>query len=91
MLALNNVTTKADYAETTTREQDGTVFVDFIVTGAAIKWSYKQQEGGWTDDYFLPSTQRGKRLACRGIRVKDAVAGTHAQVTLYLSTKADLP
>lgn len=89
MFALNNVETQDDYSDDTTLECPGTTELNLIVANAAVflqyafrSVGYSSQATVWSPEvYFPPSTYvRGRRV--EQVRVRSAVKGKPAQVTI---------
>lgn len=90
MLALNNQVTTDGYTQHTTREQPGTVRLNLHVYNAAIYWSWMDLTGVWGEDIFAPPGERSYDRKIRGVRVRSAVAGKPARVTVELLGKWDV-
>ena len=95
MFALNNVSTADDYEDATTLECPGTTELDITVGNAAVyiqfgfrKQGYSGQAVTWAplEGVFFPPGffVRGRNVD--QVRVKSAVAGKPAQVTIEAVT-----
>ena len=91
MFALNNVETQDDYSDDATLECPGTTELDILVGNAAVYVQYAFRAKGYssqapvwapTNGVFFPPGNyiRGRRV--EQVRVKSAVAGKPAQVTI---------
>jgi len=91
--ALNNITTGNDYTAASTVQQPGAVRVNMDITGAAVFVSLgKGDSAGVAFDaevYRTPGKYSLDRR-CAAAKVRSAVAGVPAQVTLELLTREDL-
>lgn len=84
MSSLNNVTTSDGYTGQTTLEAPGTGRVTMHVRNAAVYYSLARGFGAslWGDDIFCPPGSWSGDRDCDGVRVRSAVPGVPAQVTV---------
>lgn len=91
MYALNNVTTSDDYEESTTLQCPGTTELEITVGNKAIYIQYAFREHGmsgtspvWTpqNGVYMPPGFHTRGRNVDGVRVRSAVPGTPAQVTI---------
>jgi hypothetical protein len=91
--ALNNVATQDGYVAATTVQQPGAVRVNMDITVAAVYVSLGTGDSGgvaFDAEVFRTPGKYSLDRVCSAARVRSAVAGTPAQVTLELLTAADL-
>jgi hypothetical protein len=92
--SLDNVTTANAYTATNELRRRRIVRVNFQVSNAAIFYQLGQ---GWPGVRWGPSEVRlqpkdaSLDRACTGVRVRSAVAGLPAQVTVEVITEHELP
>jgi hypothetical protein len=86
-LPLNNATTANDYVERCTLRAPGANNFDFDIANAAIYVSFGEGVGGilWGPETFIPPGFRSLRRRADAVRVRSAVAGNAAQVTIDAS------
>lgn len=91
MYALNNVTTGDDFTEAATLECPGVKELNIMVYNAAVfiqyafrTMGYKSDSPVWqpTDGVFFPPGERTRGLNVEQVRVRSAVPGKPAQVTI---------
>lgn len=93
--ALNNVTTQATYKDATTLIAPGSVKVNLNISLAAIYWQRAAGNPGrgydWElhDEEFLPPGFYSFDLDAAAVRVRSAVAGAPAQVSIATRTAAE--
>lgn len=88
--ALNNVTTSDDYTTEATLECSGSVQLDIIVANAAVYYSYAVRSRNglsgsavvFGPDIFLPPGMYTRARPAEAVRVRSAVAGEPAQVSI---------
>jgi len=89
MYALNNVTTEDEYSDNNTLECAGSIELDVTVANNAAFLQYALREAGYTGDavnwsaeiFLVPGFHVRGRHADK-VRVRSAVAGKPAQVTI---------
>lgn len=85
---LNNVTTQDAYADETTLECPGSVLLDIFVFNAAVYYSYAIRDPAqhraitYRSEGFLPVGAFTRVRCAQAVRLRSAVAGTPAQVTV---------
>ena len=89
---LNNATTGDDYSTATTVECPGAVRIRVSIANAAIYYSLRDRQNApegirgsaiqWGPDVFAEPSYLTLRGPLDGIRIKSAVPGTPAQVTI---------
>lgn len=92
MAVLNNVTTQDDYTEENTLVVDNATRVTLQVFNAAIYWQITDGDSlgnpsgaPWKDEEFLAPSYGSFARNCHRVRVRSAVAGQPAQVTVSAS------
>lgn len=96
-VVLNNITTEDDYAEETTLEGGGEcarVEIDVYNAGIYLQLKLGQDEATarWQPERFIaPEGRIIDRRWIWGARVRSALAGVPAQVTLELVNRRDAP
>jgi hypothetical protein len=91
---LNNVTTQDNYADATSLIGQGLVRVNLIVANASILYELADRwppGSEWGEEKFLPPGMFSLERDCQGVRVRSAVAGVPAQVTVDALTDSELP
>jgi hypothetical protein len=83
-VALNNATTTDAYSAQTTLRAPGSTQVTIFVRNAAIYYQLGSDYGGalWRDEVFLPPGTLSGARTFDLVRVRSAVAGVPAQVTI---------
>lgn len=84
MIQANNVLLSDGYTSLTTWEQPGTKKVNLYVYNAPVMWSFLDRNRVWSEDKYLPMGERSYDLRCRGVRVRNAVPGKAARVSIEL-------
>jgi hypothetical protein len=90
-VALNNITTADGYTSANTLYAPGSARITMHVRNAAVYYQLGDGLGGvlWRDEVFLPpGTLSGARIF-DVVRVRSAVAGTPAQVTIDAGPEED--
>lgn len=91
MYVLNNVTTSDDYSDAATLECPGTKELNILVYNAAVYLQYAFRTVGYTagsvvwqpaEGVFFPPGERVRGRNVEQVRVRSAVAGKPAQVTI---------
>lgn len=84
---LNNVATADGYTDANTIVRPNIRRLRFIVVNASVYYQTAEPEYGigapvWSEERFLPPVDRGVVKRCHGVRVRSAVAGTPARVSI---------
>lgn len=91
MFVLNNVATSDDYSDEATLQCPGTTEVNLLIYNAAVYVQYAFRTLGYTaeapiwsppEGVFFPPGERVRGRNIEQIRVRSAVAGKPAQVTI---------
>lgn len=95
MRALNNVTTTDDYTEASRVDQPETVKINIYVANASVFVQMSdpapglQHSDAWRQEVFYSPGHYNFARKINGARVRSAVAGTPAQVTIELLNAND--
>lgn len=84
---LSNVTTEDSYTPANTLRLPNTRRITIQVANAAIRYQLDESadgKGQWTDEGFLAPSIGSLTRICSGMRIRSALAGAAAQVTLEL-------
>jgi hypothetical protein len=90
---LNNVTTTDKYTGAATLACAGSARINLDVLNAAVYFQLGHGTPGiaWESaEVFMPPAFRSLDRACDAVRVRSALAGIPAQVTIHAATKAEI-
>jgi hypothetical protein len=90
-IALNNITTSDRYTDANTLRAPGSERLTVHVRNAAVYYQLGQGVGGvlWREEVFLPPGTLSGARRFDVVRVRSAVAGTPAQVTIDAGPEED--
>lgn len=89
MYALNNVTTQDNYTVDSTLECPGTTELNILIANAAVYLQFAFRNAGytsaapvWSPEVFYPPGEKTRGRNVEQVRVRSALAGKPAQVTI---------